>query len=97
MSLIIQIITLVIIFTSMFIYYRQVSKAKKSQLGLEVLARTSQLSMSAFVLGLGVILIELNSFGLSRSEFVNHLLIYGAFVSLVTIISIWYYSRTLKN
>lgn len=97
MSLIIQIVTLVIIFTSMFIYYRQVSKAKKSQLGLEVLARTSQLSMSAFVLGLGVILIELNSFGLSRSEFVNHLLIYGAFVSLVTIISIWYYSRTLKN
>ncbi|RHH67093.1 MULTISPECIES: hypothetical protein [Vagococcus] len=97
MSLIIQIITLVIIFTSMFIYYRQVSKAKKSQLGLEVLARTSQLSMSAFVLGLGVILIELNSFGLSRSEFVNHLLIYGAFVSLVTIISIWYYSRTLKK
>ncbi|MGY3704306.1 hypothetical protein BW731_08400 [Vagococcus martis] len=97
MSLIIQIVTLVIIFTSMFIYYRQVSKAKKSQIGLEVLARTSQLSMSAFVLGLGVILIELNSFGLSRSEFVNHLLIYGAFVSLVTIISIWYYSRTLKN
>lgn len=97
MSLIIQIITLVIIFTSMLIYYRQVSKAKKSQLGLEVLARTSQLSMSAFVLGLGVILIELNSFGLSRSEFVNHLLIYGAFVSLVTIISIWYYSRTLKK
>ncbi|MGX4686791.1 hypothetical protein JNUCC83_07805 [Vagococcus sp. JNUCC 83] len=97
MSLIIQIVTLVIIFASMFVYYRQVSKAKKSQVGLEVLARTSQLTMSAFVLGLGVILIELNSFGLSRSEFVNHLLIYGAFVSLVTIASIWYYSRTLKN
>jgi len=81
----------------MFIYYRQVSKAKKNQLGLEVLAKSSQLTMSGFILGLGVILTELNSFGLSRSEFVNHLLIYGAFVSLVTIISIWYYSRTLKK
>ncbi|MGX6969966.1 hypothetical protein [Vagococcus bubulae] len=97
MSLIIQIVTLLIIFVSMFIYYRQVNQAKKSQLGLEVLARSSQLTMSAFILGLGVILIELNSFGLSRSEFVNHLLMYGAFVGLVTIISIWYYSRTLKK
>ncbi|MCI0130428.1 MULTISPECIES: hypothetical protein [Enterococcaceae] len=97
MNLIIQIVTLLIIFVSMFIYYRQVSKAKKNQLGLEVLAKSSQLTMSGFILGLGVILTELNSFGLSRSEFVNHLLIYGAFVSLVTIISIWYYSRTLKK
>ena len=97
MSLIIQIATLLIIFASMFIYYRQVSKAKKSQLGLEVLARTSQLTMSAFILGLGVILIELNSFGLSRGKFVNHLLLYGAFVSLVTVVSIWYYNRTLKD
>ena len=97
MSLAIQITTLVIIFCSMFIYYRQVSKAKKSEIGLEVLARTSQLTMSAFILGLGIILIELNSFGLSRSKFVNHLLIYGAFVSLVTIVSIWYYNRTLKD
>jgi hypothetical protein len=53
--------------------------------------------MSAFILGLGVILIELNAFGLSRSKFVDHLLLYGAFVGLVNALSLWYFSRTLKE
>ncbi|MEG0255239.1 MAG: hypothetical protein RR554_04300 [Vagococcus sp.] len=97
MSLIINITSIVIIFVSMFYYYRKIVLAKKSEFVQKVLANTSQLTMSAYLLGLGVILIELNAFGLSRSHFVNHLLIYGAFVSLVNSFSLWYFSRTLKE
>lgn len=97
MRLAINIVTMVIIFVSMFVYYRQVKRVKRTEYGYKVLANTSQLTMSAFILGLGILLTELNAFGLSRKEFINHLLIYGAFVSLVTIFGIWYYNQTLKD
>ncbi|MFC6347478.1 hypothetical protein [Vagococcus carniphilus] len=97
MSLIINITSIVVILVSMFYYYRKVIAAKTSVLAQKVLANASQLTMSAYMLGLAVILIELNAFGLSRTKFVNHLLIYGGFVSLVNSFSLWYFSRTLKE
>ncbi|MGX7024533.1 hypothetical protein [Vagococcus hydrophili] len=97
MSLIINISSIVIIFISMFYYYRKIVVYKNNSLGQKVLSNTSQLTMSAYLLGLAVILIELNAFGLSRSKFVDHLLMYGAFVSLVNSLSLWYFSRTLKE
>ncbi len=97
MSLIINITSIVIIFVSMFFYYRKVIVSKNSVIGQKVLSNTSQLTMSAYLLGLAVILIELNAFGLSRGKFVTHLLMYGAFVSLVNGLSLWYFSRTLKE
>ncbi|MBO0436407.1 hypothetical protein [Vagococcus fluvialis] len=97
MSLIINIIAIATTFTSMLYFYYHSNLAKKTVLGQKVLAFTSQITMSAFILGLGVILIELNAFGLSRSKFVDHLLLYGAFVGLVNALSLWYFSRTLKE
>lgn len=97
MSLIINTTLIVAIFVSMLYFYYRGNVAKKSEVGQKVLAFTSQITMSAFILGLAVILIELNAFGLSRSKFVDHLLLYGAFVSIVNSISLWYFSRTLKE
>ncbi|HCM88380.1 MULTISPECIES: hypothetical protein [Vagococcus] len=96
MSLIINISSIIIIFASMFFYYRKVILSKNSVVVQKALSNTSQLTMSAYLLGLAIILIELNAFGLSRSKFVTHLLMYGAFVSLVNSLSLWYFSRTLK-
>lgn len=95
--MILNTLTIIIILASLFVYYRQVVKAKKTEKGYEILASASQLTIIAFMLGLGILLVELNAFGLSRGRFVEHLLIYGAFVSLVTTFSIWYYSRLLKK
>ncbi|MEG0286914.1 MULTISPECIES: hypothetical protein [Vagococcus] len=97
MSLIINTTLIVAIFVSMLYFYYRGNVAKKSEVGQKVLAFTSQITMSAFILGLAVILIELNAFGLSRSKFVDHLLLYGAFVSIVNSLSLWYFSRTLKE
>ncbi len=97
MSVIINITSIVVILVSMFYYYRKVIAAKTSTVVQKVLANTSQMTMSAYLLGLAVILIELNAIGLSRTKFVNHLLIYGGFVSLVNSLSLWYFSRTFKE
>lgn len=97
MSLIINITSIIVIFASMLFFYYRSNVAKKSPLGQKVMAFTSQITMSAFILGLGILLIELNAMGLSRSKFVDHLLLYGAFVSLVNSLSLWYFSRTLKE
>lgn len=97
MSLIINTILIAVTFASMLYFYYHGNLAKKSEVGQKVLAFTSQITMSAFILGLAIILIELNAAGLSRSKFVDHLLIYGAFVSLVNSVSLWYFSRTLKE
>ncbi|MBO0476625.1 hypothetical protein DOK76_06050 [Vagococcus sp. DIV0080] len=97
MSLIINITSIVVIFASMLFFYYRSNVAKKSPLGQKVMAFTSQITMSAFILGLGILLIELNAMGLSRSKFVDHLLLYGAFVSLVNSLSLWYFSRTLSE
>ncbi|MGO3733177.1 MAG: hypothetical protein ACTJHC_08345 [Vagococcus sp.] len=97
MRLIINIITIVIILSCMFYYYKKVMSYKNSDYGQKVLANASQITMSAYLLGLAIILIQLNAFGLSRGKFVNHLLIYGAFVSLVNGVSIWYFGRIFKE
>ncbi|MEG2708267.1 MAG: hypothetical protein RR968_03950 [Vagococcus sp.] len=97
MSLIINITSIIVIFASMLFFYYRSNVAKKSPLGQKVMAFTSQITMSAFILGLGILLIELNAMGLSRSKFVDHLLLYGAFVSLVNSLSLWYFSRTLSE
>ena len=97
MSLIINTTLIVAIFVSMLYFYYRGNVAKKSEVGQKVLAFTSQITMSAFILGLAVILIELNAFGLSRSKFVDHLLLYGVFVCIVNSLSLWYFSRTLKE
>lgn len=96
-SLIINSTSIVVIFVSMLYFYYRSNVAKKTELGQKVLAFTSQITMSAFILGLAIILIELNAFGLSRSKFVDHLLFYGAFVGLANSLSLWYFSRTLKE
>lgn len=97
MKLIINSVAFVIIIVSMLYYYRQVSHYRKTEKNAHIFANASQLTMSAYLLGLGVILIELNAFGLSRGKFVNHLIVYGAFVSLVNALSIWYFSRLAKS
>lgn len=89
--------SIIIMFLGMVYFYIKSASAKKTDIGQQVLANTSQLTMSAFILGLGIILIELNAFGLSRTKFVDHLLLYGAFVCLVNSTSLWYFSRTLKQ
>ena len=96
-SFIINTVSIIVVFVSMFYFYYVSNVFKKSQLGQKVLANTSQITMSAFILGLAIILIELNAVGLSRAKFVNHLLIYGAFVSLVNSVSLWYFSRTINE
>lgn len=97
MSLIINTTMIAATFVSMLYFYYRGNVAKKSEIGQKVLAFTSQITMSAFILGLAVLLIELNAFGLSRSKFVDHLLMYGSFVSVVNALSLWYFSRTLKE
>ena len=97
MKLIINSVAFIVIIVSMLYYYRQVSLYRKTDKKAHVFANASQLTMSAYLLGLGVILIELNAFGLPRGKFVNHLIVYGAFVSLVNALSIWYFSRLEKS
>lgn len=97
MGFIMNVLAIIIMFVSVLYYYRQVGRAKKTTYGQQVLSQTSQLTMSAFLLGLGILLIELNAMGLSRHRFVDHLLYYGAFVSFVTSVSLWYYTRILQK
>ena len=97
MRLIINIVSILIIFMGMFYYILKTMKFREDEKGYKVMAHASQITMSSYLLGLAIILIELNMFGLSRGKFVNHLLIYGAFVSVVNVGSLWYFSRTMKE
>lgn len=97
MRLVLNVISIIIIFVSVFYYYRKTLRYRGDSFGIKVLANASQITMSCYLLGLAILLIELNAFGLSRGKFVNHLLIYGAFVSLVNSGSLWYFGRVLKE
>ncbi|MGY3751105.1 hypothetical protein [Vagococcus acidifermentans] len=97
MKLVTTLILIAVIVLTMLYYYRKAFVYRHSADGQQILANASQLTMSAFLLGLALILFQLNTFGISRGNYINSLLIYGAFVSTANAAGVWYYGRHLPK
>ena len=96
-AILIKLGLILFILVNVYYYYRKTVMYRETEVGQKVLALASQITMSAFIFGLAVILIQLNMIGLGKKHFVNALLYYGVFVSLVNVVAIWYYEKTVTQ
>ncbi|MGX7059696.1 hypothetical protein [Vagococcus humatus] len=95
--IVIELICSVLMLVSIGGYFKLLAKYRNQAEGFKILANASQVTFSAFIIGFALIMIWINVLGLTRGKFILSMMYHATFVSVVNVLSILYYSKTLDS